>query len=611
LHDLVIRNGTVIDGTGRPGFRADVAIDGDRIVAIGRVNDTACRTIEADGHLVTPGFIDPHTHLDAQLFWDPLASSCCWHGITTVVTGNCGVTFAPVHPGDEVGLARILESVEQIPLESMLAGVPFGWSSYGDYLDALAKRPLGVNTAGLVGHVALRQYAMGDSCVEEDRVASDREFDDMRRCVAEALDAGALGFSTSRTASHATPEGVPIPGSYAPDSELMGMAKVLRDRAKGIVQWVAGFGERDQGPDFPRARAEVGLIAAVGRMAERPVVFSTFTHEMVPTLHRIVLEETERERERGSPIHPMFNPRPVLSFIGLANRSPIRASAWKRLYDRPPRERLAALEDETLRQDLCDLPPETQRQVAESTYLFGGPRCEYELSAERRLDRVASRRGESPAATLISLMRETRGKQLFATCGANQVPEAIEEMFEYPGMLVGLGDAGAHVTNICDASMTTYVLAHWARDRGTISVEEAIRRLTSEPAQMFGIRERGRLEAGAYADVNVIDLARLDLELPEFAHDLPAGAGRWTQRARLCVHGRQRPGCNRRRPPHGPTLRKRPASLTAEHPAERPTPGSPSGGAHPGNSDPPGSRSGRRRRYPFRRCRRVAHRPQS
>jgi N-acyl-D-aspartate/D-glutamate deacylase len=228
----------------------------------------------------------------------------------------------------------------------------------------------------------------------------------------------------------------------------------------------------------------------------------------------------------------MFNPRPVLSFIGLANRSPIRAAVWKRLYDRPPGERLGALEDETLRQDLCDLPSETQRQVAESTYLFGGPGCEYELSAERRLDRVASRRGESPAATLISLLRETRGKQLFATCGANQVPEAIEEMFEYPGMLVGLGDAGAHVTDICDASMTTYVLAHWARDRGAISVEEAIRRLTAEPAQIFGIRERGRLEAGAYADVNVIDLARLDLELPEFAHDLPAGAGRWTQRAR-------------------------------------------------------------------------------
>jgi len=531
MHDLVIRNGTVVDGTGRSGFNADVAIDGDRIVAVGDVNDTACRTIDADGCLVTPGFIDPHTHLDAQLFWDPLASPCCWHGITTVVTGNCSVTFAPVRPGDEQGLARILESVEQIPVESMLAGVPFGWSSYGGYLDVLEKRPLGVNTAGLVGHVALRQHAMGDSCVEEDRVPTDGELDDMRRCVAEALDAGALGFSTSRTASHTTPEGIPIPGSYAPDSELLGMADVLRDRGKGIVQWVAGFGERDQGPDYLGARAEVGRIAATARRARRPAVFSMFTHELVPTIHRIVLDEAERLRDEDTRIHPMFNPRPVLSFIGLANESPIRATAWKRLYDRPPSERLAALEDETIRRALCDISPEAQRQAAETTYLFGTPGCEYDLSAERRLDHVSSRRGESPAEAIVSLLRETRGKQLFATCGANQVPEAVEEMFEHPGMLVGLGDAGAHVTAICDASMTTYVLKHWARDRGKITVEEAIRRLTSEPADVFGIPGRGRLEAGAFADVNVIDLPRLEMELPEFAYDLPTGAGRWTQRA--------------------------------------------------------------------------------
>jgi N-acyl-D-amino-acid deacylase len=212
MHDLVIRGGRVVDGTGRPAFQADVAVDGDRIAAVGRVGP-GWRTLDAAGRLVTPGFVDPHTHLDAQLFWDPLASPCCWHGVTSVVIGNCGVGFAPVRAGDEERLARTLESVEQIPAASILAGVPFGWRTWGGYLDALAARPLGVNAAGFVGHAALRQHALGEAATEEGRAPSDAELAGMRAQLDEALAAGALGFSTSRTASHSTPEGVPIPGS--------------------------------------------------------------------------------------------------------------------------------------------------------------------------------------------------------------------------------------------------------------------------------------------------------------------------------------------------------------------------------------------------------------
>lgn len=532
MHDLVVRCGTVVDGSGRPAFQADVAVDADRIVAVGRVRDRGWRTIDAAGRLVTPGFVDPHTHLDAQLFWDPLGSPCCWHGTTTVVVGNCGVTFAPVREGDEERLARTLESVEEIPARSILAGVPFGWRGYGGYLDALSMRPLGVNAAGLVGHAALRQHAMGEAAVEEDRPPRDAELDDMRRSVAEALSAGALGFSTSRTASHPTPEGIPIPGTYAPDSELFALASVLREHGRGVVQWVAGFGERDRGPDYPGARAEVQRIAETSRRAGRPVVFSMFTHELVPTLHRIVLEEADRERDAGARIRPMFNPRSVLSLIGLANRSPVRAGAWKALYDLAPGERLAALEDAELRRRLCGVSAAAQERAAASLYLFGPERCEYELRPERRLDAVAQRRGERPAETIVALLRETRGRQLFASAGANQVAEAVESVFTHPGMLVGLGDAGAHVTGICDASMTTHVLAHWARDRGTLSVEEAVRSLSSDPAGVFGIRDRGAIAPGAFADLNVIDLPALAMELPEFVCDFPAGAGRWTQRAR-------------------------------------------------------------------------------
>jgi len=532
VHDLVIRNGSVVDGTGRRAFSADVAVDGDRIVAVGEVREPGWRTLDASGRLVTPGFVDAHTHLDAQLFWDPLASPCCWHGITSVVVGNCGVTFAPVRSGDEERLARTLESVEAIPAESILAGVPFGWRGYGGYLDALAARPLGVNAAGLVGHAALRQHAMGEAATEEGRTPRDGELAEMQREVAEALAAGALGFSTSRTASHPTPEGVPIPGSYAPDAELFALAEVLRERGRGMAQWVAGFGERDRGPEFPGAEAEVHRIGETSRRAGRPVVLSLFTHALVPTLHRIVLAAVERERAAGAVIWPMFNPRPVLSFIGLENHAPLRAASWKALYERPARERLAALEDEAVRRALCDVRPEAEQRAGESLWLFGPERCEYELRPERRLDAVARARSERPAATIVALFRETRGRQIFVSVGSNQVPAAVEEVFHHPGVLVGLGDAGAHVTGICDASMTTHVLAHWARERGALSIEEAVRRLTSEPAQVFGLAGRGVIAPGSWADLNVIDLDALAPELPEFVYDFPAGAGRWTQRAR-------------------------------------------------------------------------------
>jgi len=534
MHDLLIRNGSVVDGTGRAPFAADVAVEGDRIVAVespGRAG-SAWRTIEAEGRIVTPGFIDAHTHLDAQLFWDPLGSPCCWHGITTVVVGNCSVSFAPVRSGDEERLARTLESVEEIPAESILAGVPFGWTSYGGYLAALAARPLGVNAAGLVGHAALRQHAMGERCVDEARDPDDRELAEMCDQLAQALSAGALGFSTSRTASHATPEGLPIPGTRARDAELFALAGVIRERGGGLVQWVSGFGEGDQGPAFPGARAEVRRIAETSRRAGRPVVLSLFTHELVPTLHRVVLDEIDRELAAGAHIRPMFNPRAVLSFFGLRGRSPIRSSAWKAFYERPPDERLAALEDEGVRRELCAARPEAQSAAATSLYMFGPEACEYELRAERRLDAVAKARGEGPAETLVNRMRETRGRQIFVSAGSNQRPDAVEEVFSHPGVMVGLGDAGAHVTGICDASMTTHLLAHWCRDRDALPIQEAVRRLTSEPARVFGIPDRGCIAPGTRADLNIIDLDALDMELPEFVHDFPAGAGRWTQTAR-------------------------------------------------------------------------------
>lgn len=536
MHDVIIRGGTIVDGTGRAACRGDVAIDGDTITAVGRVEEGAWRTIDAEGRIVTPGFVDPHTHLDAQLLWDPLGTPACWHGTTSVVLGNCGVSFAPVRREDRERLARTLESVEEIPAESILSSLTWQWEGFDQFLDALAARPLGVNAAGLVGHAALRYDAMGEASVEEDRIPDKSELERMQGRLDDALRAGALGFSTSRTRSHPTPEGVPIPGTFAKEPELFALADVLERRGKGVVQWISGFGEEDRSDAYPEVRREVGRIAATGRRAGRPVVLSLFTHELVPTIHTRVLEWTAEERRAGGEIRPMQSPRVGTSFYGLANRSPIRATPWKELYQRPVPERRRALADPGLRRRLSEVRPEVDERAGRELYLFGPEVCEYERRADRLLANVAARAGERPVEALVRLLWETGGRQLFVTSGSNQIPEHIDEVLAFPGALVGLGDAGAHVTAICDSSLTTYVLVDWCRERGRWTLEEGVRRLTSDPADAFGLTGRGRLAPGVRADVNVIDYASLALEVPEFVHDFPCGAGRWTQRARGYDH---------------------------------------------------------------------------
>jgi len=532
MHDLVIRNGTVIDGSGRPAFRADVAIDGDRIVAIGSIRSSAWKTLDAEGRLVTPGFIDPHTHLDAQLFWDPLGTPACWNGTTTVVLGNCGVSFAPVAERDRSLLAETLESVEEIPSRSILASVPWQWESYAGYLDCLAAQPLGVNAAGLVGHAAMRFHAMGRESVEPDRHPDSSELDTMRRALQDGIRAGAIGFSTSRTRSHVTPDGAPIPGTFADLEELAALAGVLQDQRKGLVQWVSGFGEEDRIGDYPNARKEVWRMGEIQRRSRRPLIFSMFTHELVPTLHTEVLAQADIENREGAHIRPMFNPRAVLSFFDLASRAPIRSKTWKTLYERAPHQRLAALSDPSIAAGLTSLERETESRTGRELYLFGPSACAYELDPARRLDAIAASQGERPSQTILRLLNETRGRQIFASVGSNQRLEHIEEVFDHPQSVMGLGDAGAHVASICDSSLTTYLLSYWCRERGRISVEEAVRRLSSEPASIFGLEGRGKLVPGAFADLNVIDFDALEIQLPEFSHDLPLGAGRWTQRVR-------------------------------------------------------------------------------
>jgi Amidohydrolase family len=302
MHDIVIRGGQVADGTGAPAARADVAIDGDRITAVGTVDGKGRREIDAEGKVVTPGFVDVHTHLDAQLFWDPAASSSCWHGVTTVVLGNCGVTFAPVRPGAERYLAGMMDSVEDIPADTIMEGLPWRWETNGDYLRALAARPLGVNAGGMIGHAALRYYAMGErSLTQEPATAGDIAA--MAAVLDEALGAGALGFSTSRSFLHTVPDGTPLPGTFARPDELAGLAAVLGRRGRGVIEVVPRIGERD-GPERQNSVAEMAWMAEVSRASGRPLTFAITQSDRRPGLWAWVLEQTAAARAAGADLRP-------------------------------------------------------------------------------------------------------------------------------------------------------------------------------------------------------------------------------------------------------------------------------------------------------------------
>ncbi|SEP10824.1 N-acyl-D-amino-acid deacylase family protein [Trujillonella endophytica] len=538
MHDVVVRGGEVVDGTGAAPRRADVAIDGDRVTEVGEVAGRGRRELDASGRLVTPGFVDVHTHLDAQLFWDAAATPSCYHGVTTVVLGNCGVTFAPVRPGQETYLAGMMESVEDIPADTIMAGLDWGWETYGDYLRALGGRALGVNAGGLIGHSALRHYVMGERGIDEAPATAD-DVAAMTRVVAEAMDAGALGFSTSRTFLHTVPDGRAIPGTYADTAELSAIAGVLAERRRGTFQVVPRLGERD-GTTRQNSVAEMAWMEEVGRASGRPVAFSIMQSDRRPDLWSWVMDEVAAARGRGADLRPMTAVRGSAIVYGLAGRTPWDAlPAWAELMARPVPERLAAVRDEACRRRLveeAEAPIELSGPLAPKDpakiYLMPPGSAAYDVSAGNSLAAEAARRGVGAAEALLLFLAETDGLGLLYYPVLNQDLAAVEEMITNPDVVIGVADAGAHVALTMDAGNSTFFLRHWVREKGTFEIGPAIRKLTSEAAALFGLAGRGVLAPGAYADVNVLDLDRLDMDIPAMVDDLPLGAGRYVQRAR-------------------------------------------------------------------------------
>ncbi|CAB4884432.1 unannotated protein [freshwater metagenome] len=537
--DIVIRGGTVIDGTGAPGRIADVGIVGDRIVAIETsIASAGAREIDATGRLVTPGFVDIHTHLDAQLAWDPIGSSSCWHGVTSVVMGNCGVTFAPCRPEDREYLAELMESVEDIPRAAIMDGLPWDWVTYGEYLDSMGRLPKGPNVGGMVGHCAIRQYVMGERAIDEDPATAE-DIVAMADLLDEAMRAGALGFSTSRTFLHKVPDGRPVPGTYATEDELYAFADVLGRHGAGVFETASRIGERDlaAGTEYPKTKAELAWMGEVSRRSGRPVSFGLTQHDTRPDLYERVIGFAKHENETGAMVRPQTTARSVGILFSLATRTVFdRSASWRELRGLSTQAQLQMLRDPAQRRVLIE-DANTNGSGMDFDQLFvvnpmdGSGDARYDLHPDTSLAAVARQRGISPAAAYIELLIETDGTLVTSYPFLNQSLAAVEQMLDDPLVTLGLADAGAHVGQILDASQPTFLLTYWIRERRRWSIEEAIRRLTSDTADLFGVRDRGRLQPGAFADVNVIDFDGLRLPAPTYAHDFPHGAGRYIQRA--------------------------------------------------------------------------------
>ena len=536
--DMLIRGGTVVDGTGAPARVADVAIVNDHVVDVSaNIVGTANRVIDATDRVVTPGFVDIHTHLDAQLAWDPIGSSSCFHGITSVVMGNCGVTFAPCKPEDRGILAAMMESVEDIPRDAILDGLPWDWVTYGEYLASIGRLPKGLNVGGMVGHCALRQFAMGERGIEQAPPTAE-EMSTMTDLLAEALRAGALGFSTSRTFLHKVPDGRPVPGTYADPEELFAFAEVLGRHGAGVFESASRIGEGDRDrDDIPMTRSEMAWMGEVSRRSGRPVSFGLLQHDSRPDLYAQVIDLAKYENSNGANVRPQTTARSVGVLFSLDTRSPFdRAAPWRELKEMRNGKKLVALRDPVMRSKLIEAADETPpaldlAQLFVVNPLHGSPHrgARYDLDPTTSLAAIADQRGICAAAAYIELQLESDGTLVCSFPFLNQQLSAVEYMLDQRLVTLGLADAGAHVGQILDASQPTFLLSYWIRERQRWALEEGIRRLTSDTADLFGLAGRGRLTPGSFADVNVLDFDALDMPPPSYVHDFPQGAGRYVQ----------------------------------------------------------------------------------
>ena len=527
MHDIVIRGGTIMDGTGKAAFSGDVAIAEGRITGVGGKQGPARREIDATGLMVTPGWVDVHTHYDGQAMWDPLLAPSCWHGVTTVLFGNCGVGFAPVKKHHRQALMDLMEGVEEIPNPVLAAGLTWEWESFPDFMDALDRRERVIDIAAQAAHLPMRVYVMGDRAVRREKATAD-DIAQMRQITVEALRAGAFGFTTSRTDSHKTPDGELVASRDADDMELLGIGSALSE---------VGGGTFGMNSDFDDEEYELRWMRKQAKETGRPVWFLLTDRFEDPLRWRRLMKAVHAARADGLSLTAQ---------IGTALNPFTVRPTYKALESLPIEEQRKRLLDPELRRKiLAEKPSEAEvaklsqfRQLVTSRwdkfFTMDDP-PDYEPGPEKSVAAIAARTNHTPDEIAYDYIVEQNQFLFFPV--VNYVTgdhEPILEMLNDPACLLGLSDGGAHCTSIVDSGLPSYMLAHWGRDRHRgplLPLEHLVKRQTSETADFFGMSDRGRLVPGLRADVNIIDFKRLQLHKPVLVHDMPAGGRRFVQRA--------------------------------------------------------------------------------
>jgi len=532
MYELILKGGHIYDGSGMPSFIGDVAINDGRIADIGRINATADRILDVGGLAVAPGIIDFHTHFDAQLWWDPLASSSSEHGVTTVVMGNCGLTLAPCKPESRDALIGTFVRVEDMPRQSLQAGIPWDWTTHSEYLDALERKPLGLNVATLIGHCAVRQYAMGEASVE--REANDDEINVMENLVRQGMAAGAFGFSTNANQRHFREDGKPVASRFAGLDEIARLCRVVGEAQSGLVQFTHGAFAA------PEHVARIGQwYDTILKETRRPLIGESIRHFWKePDLWRKQLNDVEERCRQGYAAYAMTSTRRTLRRWTLKDTNRLdEIPAWKTLMTSLPDLRREKFRDPQTRLDLS-------KAMAESKPISFS--CRWNLIAIKKaalpenktlegktIEEIARLQTKSPIDAFLDLALSEDLETTFEDAATQADENAVKEIFNSPHVLLGQSDAGAHVANANPGfGFATTMLAYWVRERQIMSLEDAIKKLTFLPASLFGIHDRGLLRRGLAADIFVFDPDKIDLAEPEKVQDLPEGAPRYIQGAK-------------------------------------------------------------------------------
>ena len=531
-YDLLIKNGTVVDGSGNPGYRTDVAVSSGKIAAIGRINERAKQTIDAEGHIVSPGFVDGHTHMDAQIFWDPIGSCSSYHGVTSVVMGNCGFTLAPCKQEDADMVFRNLERAEDLSREAMLEGIDWRWETFPEFLDVIDELPKGINYAGYIGHSALRTYVMGERAFSE--AAGEDDVRHMQQLVKQAMHAGAIGFSTSRTFNHLTADDRPVASRLAEWDEVRAIVNAVGETGKGLFE-IAG---EAPGRDPARIAEYHGRLRDLAVESGVPQTWGMFSVRAAPDLWRPYFDLLDETAAAGGRMFAQVHSRALSSLLSFESNTPFDTwEYWSDFRQLPLAEQAAKMRNPEIKAKLIEVASReytgprvvgAEARPPEWDYIYPMDDMVYDKPSMAEL---AQAKGVHPVELMIDMALERDLKMFFRQPIANEDQSQVLDMMKHPRSVITFSDSGAHVSQIMDSSLQTHLLSYWVREKQAMTLEEAVKQITYNTATMWGLHDRGLVREGMAADLLVFDADTIGARMPDVVHDLPAGAKRLKQTA--------------------------------------------------------------------------------